>query len=482
MRKQLLPVLLTSVTVAGLSLAGCSGSVLGSRASLGAAPAQGGDTRVEKALAGKDYARALLQAEELVAIGPNDPTYRALLGRSYLANGRYVSARTAFKDAMTLGNRDVRTIISLALSETGLGNAEGARELLMAHISDLPAADYGLAMAMAGDEQEGVRALLEAVKQPEATAQTRQNLAYALALAGAWGQARLVAGQDLPAREAEQRIGQWSQQALHAGREQRVYAMVGVTPRADDSGVPARLALRPAVEEPAQLASTGDLAPRASADIEETAAVSPAVDTALVVPVNLVAEAPQPAPQTEPVGLVNTAAAVSPRADIGTTSEVTTRQATSDPMREAVRTSFQRSQTSAPAPLAGQKRAATSASPMSQAQTSDWVIQLGAYDSDAVARAKWQLISRSRAKLAGFRVIFSEASSNGRVFHRLAIRGFGDRASAATLCKTLLADGQACFVRLDDAGSARMAGTSGKAFPAKATRKPVNAPKQVALR
>jgi hypothetical protein len=399
---------------------------------------------------------------------------------------------------MTLGNRDVRTIISLALSEAGLGNAQGARELLAAHISDLPAADYGLAIAMAGDEQEGVRALLEAVKQPEATAQTRQNLAYVLALAGAWGQARLVAGQDLPAREAEQRIGQWSQQALQAGAEQRVYAMIGVMPRADDMGLPVRLALSPAAGAPVQLASAGDLVAQARADADAqpntpvqafaepvsapvaAAASAAAAPQALVLSAPMAVEAPkaaEPSPSTMAVAM---------SFEAGHAAEVPTIRAASDPMREAVRASFQRSQGSDARALigrAGLSRVAKVTSPVNDAQTSDWVIQLGAYDSEAIAKEKWQRISHNRATLVNFQEIHSQVAVNGRAFHRLAIRGFGDRASAAALCNSLKAEGQACFVRLDDTDSTRMAraGASKKA-PALAARKPANTPNQVASR
>jgi Flp pilus assembly protein TadD len=173
MHKQTLSTMMASAAILGSSMVGCSGARMESRPAIAASQAPSLAPRVERSLAEQDYARALMQAEELVGVMPTEARYRVLLGRAYLANGRYDSARAAFKDSMTLGNREVRTIISLALAETGLGNAAGARALLSDHISDLPAADYGLAMAMAGDPREGARALMEAVRQPEATAQTR---------------------------------------------------------------------------------------------------------------------------------------------------------------------------------------------------------------------------------------------------------------------------------------------------------------------
>lgn len=431
MQKQTLSTMLASAIILGSSMVGCSGAGLDHRPALSAKAAPALAPRVEKALAGKDYARALLQAEELVAAVPDDAGYRALLGRAYLANGRYASARAAFRDAMALGNRDVRTIVSLALSETGLGNARAARGLLADHIQDLPAADYGLAMAMAGHPQEGARALLEAVQQPDATAQTRQNLAYALALSGAWAQARLVAGQDLPAREADQRMGQWSQATTE---QQRVAALIGISPREDDAGLPARLALAGAAPTQMADADAGDIA-------------APAEDIA---PERL-AQADAGSPDTVSVAMAF---------ESGSAANVPMIRASSDPMRAAVRAAFERSKPDAAAALvgrAGMSRIARVIAPAADSEASDWVVQLGAYDSEPVAREKWARISRNRAELGDFGEIHSQFALNGRGFHRLAIRGFGDREAAAALCRSLRAEGQPCFVRLDDTDTTRMA-------------------------
>jgi Flp pilus assembly protein TadD len=469
-RKQAVPTLLASAAILGLSLAGCSSAGLENRPALSAAQAPSLGARVEKALADKDYARALMQAEEMVAAIPDDASYRALLGRAYLANGRYASARTAFNDAVALGNRDPRTIVSLSMAETGLGNAQGARALLFSHIADLPAADYGLAIAMAGNPQEGVRALLEAVKQPEATAQTRQNLAYALALGGAWGQARLVAGQDLSAKDAERRIGQWSQVI---NEQQRVFAMIGVTPRADDAGLPSRLALksRGAGEEaPVQVAAATDLVDQARENLASTPVV------AEVQPVQSAqsVEAEAPAPDSKAL------ATTIPSTDASSAPLV---RASGDPMRQAARVAFQRSSSNAQSFVdrADTRRHASVAAPASNAAASDWVIQLGAYDTAAIAQEKWQRIGRSRASLGAFHEVHSQIAVNGRIFHRLAIRGFGDRHAAWQTCQSLRAQGQSCFVRLDDTGSIGMARADTRKGPQVAGRKP-RAGRQIAAR
>lgn len=478
--------ILASAIILGSSMVGCSGAGVESHPVASVTQVQKLAPRVEKALADKDYDRALAQAEELVASAPQDGGYRALLGRAYLANGRYASARTAFQDAMTLGNRDVRTIVSLSLAEVGLGNVRAARTLLADHIEDLPAADYGLAMAIAGDAEEGVRALVEAVRQPEATTQTRQNLAYALALGGAWAQARLIAGQDLSAKEAERRMGEWSR----AGSEQqRVIAMLGVAPRGDDGGLPTRLALH-ASPAPVQLAATSDLVAQARADVAAPVAAPAAEVAAAPVAEISVAEtafAPVPAAEEMPAPQVAETTPASPDKPTLAAIFVQTEapaapmvQTSDDGMRAVVREAFRRNDMQAPTPVV--RAAAPRVAAPKQVAASDWVVQLGAFDSAAVAHEKWRQISRKQPKVGGYREVFSQVTVNGRLFHRLAIRGFGDRNAAWAACRSLNGAGQSCFVRLDDTVDTRMArGPARKSGPV-AARQPVNGGQRIAAR
>ncbi len=217
--------------------------------------------------------------------------------------------------------RDPRTIISLSLCESGLGNVEGARTLLASHIADLPAGDYGLAMAMAGDPREGVRALLEAVHAPDATVKTRQNLAYALAMAGGWGQARLIAGQDLAAKDAEARIGEWTRMFAQGSPSDRVVAMLGVSPRADDSGLPVQLALNAAPEQPVSLASVADLVQDTARETEAApVALAAAAPVAEAMPVKVAEPAPAAKPVFGPEALAailaRAPAVTAPKADV----------------------------------------------------------------------------------------------------------------------------------------------------------------------
>ncbi|GEM_PF-145210 len=526
MKNRTFSTMLASAAILGSTMVGCSGAGI-ERPRVAVSDAQTLAPRIERLLGDKDVGQALALAERLVEAEPRNGAARALLGRAYLANGRYLSARTAFNDALALGNRDPRTIVSLALSEAGLGDLDNARRLLASHIADLPAGDYGLAMAMAGDPREGVRALLEAVQAPDATVKTRQNLAYALAMAGAWGQARLIAGQDLSARDAEARIGQWSQVAVQGSAVDRVVAMIGVAPRGDDAGLPVRLALD-ATPEPARpavrLASAADLIADARAHVAQTpaqdapaseaapATVSPlapatstaeSVQQAVAPPVaptpsatfapNALADALARLPATAPAApapsvaaqvafapapaaaKASPAPAVAPavlQAAFAQSAPVSApvvqaavhADAAPAPTQKAVQQSFRAAgAVAAPAP-AGSGRAHWTAgigAPASDARASDWVVQLGAFDSLAVAREKWQRMSAGREVLRDFNSIHSQFTLNGRTFHRLAIRGFEDRGAATTACAALKASGQDCFVRLDDTQTTRLARAGG---------------------
>lgn len=465
------------------SMVGCSGAQMEHRPALTSNNAASIATGIEKSLAARDFARALLDAERLVAAQPREAANRTLLGRAYLANGRYVSARTALEDAVTLGAHDPRTLISLSLVRTAMGNPDGARALLSAHIGELPASDYGLAMAMAGDPQEGVRALMEAVHAPEADAQTRQNLAYALALGGQWGQARLVAGQDLSGSQLQQRLAQWAQTAQAGAYPARVASFLGVQPRADDSGLPAQLAL--SSSEPTSLAEAKPLQPSdMAAEAAKADEAGPSADDQALAAAQ--PETVEPAPAEATVASADVAAAFPAAAPAPLI------RASADPMREAVmkRLADPIVSTKSPAKsiasraFAGPRGLAplprSSASADALHGGSDWVVQIGAYNSGKVAAAAWARASGKSLEQHGYRKIMGQVTLNGRTYHRLAMSGFSSRIAADRLCASLRSSGQSCFVR-QDAGVAsdiRMA-RAGKPVKVAQAAKPSKATKSV---
>ena len=440
------------------TMVGCSGAALNNRVSESAgkieqmAAAQARDA--EQAIAKRDAGRAIEVAEAAVAADPRKADYRTLLGRAYLLGGRYDSARTAFEDALTLGSGDSRAIVNLALIHTARGREDAAREVLSRNIATLPAADYGLAMAMSGDTDEAIRILSQAIHDPAATARERQNLAYSYALAGRWTEARQMASFDLPPLDAARRVLGWAQMAQPGAESARVIAMIGVQPRGDDAGLPVRLALAP------DTAPMGTPAPADPIRLAEAAAQPDSAPAAPVADIAIhTATAPTPVPLPESVD-------DAPLADVGRTLAATVRE------REE-KTSVVAAEP-APAPFVQPKpasllkvkipaarpamltRAAVNNgfAPVDPGRGSAWVVQLGAFTSQQAAQASRAVYLKRHAALGGFPFVDSSAMVDGREYYRVAIAGFGDRAGADRLCTAIKAKGGACFVRMGGAEAA----------------------------
>ena len=72
--------------------------------------------------------------------------------------------------------------------------------------------------------------------------------------------------------------------------------------------------------------------------------------------------------------------------------------------------------------------------------------QLGAFDSEEVAREQWdQMNTRFNDYLAGKQRIIQRATSGGRVFYRLRAMGFEDIADARRFCSALVAENADCI-------------------------------------
>src|SRR3546814_12104509 len=76
-----------------------------------------------------------------------------------------------------------------------------------------------------------------------------------------------------------------------------------------------------------------------------------------------------------------------------------------------------------------------------------WAVQLGAYDSLAVAKEKWGTLKKRNDVLGGFPASSHAATVKGRTYYRLTVNGLASRADATSLCKQLKAQGQTCFIR-----------------------------------
>lgn len=405
--------LLAGAAVAVSLLAGCAGS---------SAP-RSASARPARAMTKPD--QAVARAELAVQHDPKNAAARAELGQAYLAAGRFASATSALDDAMALGDNSGRTALALALAKIGSGHQREAIALLDDWRGEIPAGDLGLALALAGDAGRGATILADAVRNGESTPKLRQNLAYAYALDGRWAEARLMAAQDVPAAELDQRLAVWALSALPDRNQDRVAGLIGA-PLRTDPGQPTALALN--LEAPAQqLAVQSAPVPTAPAASQPAAApaageLPPVAQAAApsVLEQNLAMQS-QPAP-AQPVR-VRTGA---PRPSVAVAF------ADAVAMPRAVRA----------APLAP-ARATPAAVKIASGGTH--LVQLGSFASAQGARRAWGIFVKRSPGLAAYRMTVTPATVNGRQFWRVAAAGLTGRDAAMGLCSQVKARGGACF-------------------------------------
>lgn len=400
--------LLLAGAAAAVSLtAGCAGSSAPKSAS--AKPARAA-TKSDQAVA---------RAELAVQRDPKSAAARAELGQAYLAAGRFQSATTALDDAMALGDNSGRTALALALAKIGSGRQREAIALLDDWRSEIPAGDLGLALALAGDAGRGTTILADAVRNGESTPKLRQNLAYAYALDGRWAEARLMAAQDVPAAELDQRLAVWALSALPDRNQDRVAGLIGA-PLRTDPGQPAALALN--LDSPAQQLA-----------VQAAPAVQPASEPAAAAPV---AELPPVAQAAAPSVLEQNLAAQ-------------TRPAPAQPVR--VRAGTPRPSVAvAFADTAPPQRVVRTASPVPAAKPriatgGTHLVQLGSFASPQGARRAWGIFVKRSPGLSSYRMTITAATVNGRQFWRVAAAGLTGRDAAVGLCSQVKARGGACF-------------------------------------
>ena len=416
MKKMALAKLAASTLILGVTMVGCGmnsqaqepGKVSDTQAFSKAASAA---KQATKALAKRKLAKAVSFAELAVGLQPRDAGYRMLLGQVYLAAGRFQSAEQSFVDTLSLDPNRERAALNLALAQSALGKRDAARSTLTDYRDKLPAADYGLAVALAGNPDEAVRVLEFATRAPDASAKTRQNLALAYALAGKWNHAKVMAVQDLTPDAADARLAQWASFVKPVAAYDQVAAVLGVKPQAD-GGQPTRLALATPVAPVEQVAAVAAPEPMP----EPVAEAAPVV----------VAEvAPQPA--------FETATAVAPAA----TTLAPVIRAETAPIRSAVVPASR-----AFAPRSGFRNAVA----IRPASGGKYVVQLGAFSTSDAAERAWTRVS-GRFGLADYDPINGAAKARHANLVRLSIAGFGARGDADRVCTRIKQRGGVCFVR-----------------------------------
>lgn len=448
-RTGLMPIVISTLAI-GLATSGCS--------SLGfaknEAPGDAGKlaAAAEKHAQKGDYAKALGAAEAAVAASPDDAALRVTLAQHYMQLGRFASAEASFAEALAIEDSP-RTALNLALAKIANGRIGDGLQLIEKYRGQLPAADYGLALALAGESERAVLVLGDAVRESDATPRTRQNLAFALAMEGRWMEAKVVAGQDMPFANVGNRMGQWAT-FMQAGSPRQLIAGIMNTPLVnDDPGMPVRLArsTNPA-EFGTQMASASgqyDPAPLAQyapqpvamAEVAAGAEVQPEVvpEAALAdaAPVEA-APAPAPLPIAEAIAAPRTPYKVSvaipavkpsavKTAAIGVPRKVTS-QAEADQLVAKAR------------------------------QSSGLAVQLGAFSSMSAAKSAWTRLSAKHRTLRGYTPSYAAVTVKGRNYVRLAANGIADKRVGWALCQRVTGSASVCAQRQISNTQLQMAG------------------------
>ncbi len=422
MNKSLRKSTAASLAVLASMLAGCAASqdqVRGAQFGGNRVGDVGLATRALAALNANDVPTAIDLAERAVTKSPNDAGFRSLLGNAYFAAGRFRSAESAYRDALTLYPEQPQIVLKLALVQIAQGKNRQAVGFLAQNRGSLNVSDYGLALALAGQTGEAVAVLDPAARSKDADATVRQNLALAHALAGEWEQARLIASQDVPAGQLDGRIQQWMKLASPKSSADQVASLVGVTPAAIDAGQPAQLALN---KSDVQLAEAAPIAARvvaAAATAPQTVPVAPAMPAPAPVQV---AVAPAPPPPRATSTLTSFAMAAM--------NEAKNAVAAILPSKAAVRPV--KASYSVPRPVSGGSKA---------------VVQLGAYGSPERVLAAWNATAHKYAALKGYTPMSARFASAKGTFYRLSVHGFASDRDARLTCENLRRQGGTCFVR-----------------------------------
>ena len=394
--------------------------------------------RAMSALNEHDVPSAINLAERAVARTPDDAGFRALLGNAYFAGGRFASAEAAYKDSVRIYENQPQVLLKLALVEIAQGKTEEASNLLENARAYLDAADYGLAIALAGRAHDAVPVLEAAARDKDADSRVRQNLALAYALSGDWANARIVAAQDVPADQLDGRIQQWMQLARPSHPADQVAALTGVKP-AIDPGQPTRLALVKPDTRLAQAAPVAAPVPAVSAPVETASA--PQLDAVAAAPAVQVAAAETPAPPPPPADPERVAAKVEAPA-----AAPVAIAAVAAPEAPAIFAAMTARVAPAPKP-AKARRAPVPIRPAALRAGKGPVMQLGAYKSPQYVNAAWATLTKKYPALRSYLPLRARFDSPKGTFYRLSVQGFATQREALARCDLLKSRGGSCFVR-----------------------------------
>ncbi|MEP3050332.1 MAG: tetratricopeptide repeat protein [Erythrobacter sp.] len=414
--------LIVSTALASVALAGCTTS---------AAPrAETSFNKAQVALGKGQVDRAVSHAEAAVLAEPRNAGFRALLGAAYLESGRFQAAATSFDDALQLGDTDPRTVLSYALAQTALGANADAIQKLNDWSVDIDPADLGLAYALAGEPERGVHVLINALRGGQNTAKVRQNLAYSYALAGNWRAARVMAAEDVPAGQLNDRLAEWAAQSKPEDYQTRVAGLLQVD-GVSDIAQPQHLALGNFDSHATLVAEAGAQAPIPVAETGDSEALAFSVPSSDPAPV----ESFDPTPAPVSVAANNPAPARTAR-----------REFVSNPVVQAVPANYRETERRS-APVSARIAARSSQRRMAPAATGSadtHMVQLGSFSTNADAERAWEIFQNRYPQLSNHDVVITEAVVRGKTYHRVAVAGFG-LGSARAMCSSVRSSGRGCF-------------------------------------
>lgn len=404
--------------------------------------------KAEKHLASGKVDKSVSYAEKAVEADFNNSAYRATLARGYIAQGRFLSAERTLQDVLDLGQNDPRTVVSLALLRTSQGKTASAISMLDSYRDILPVGDYGLALAVAGDNQRAVNTLEDGVRNANSS-QMRQNLALAYALNGQWREARVMAGQDLNGTQVNQNIQKWVLYARPDAYQERVVGLLGVRPAADN-GQPVRLALNSrnnidlASLQPAQ----SDLPNNAAFNGGELPAIGPAPTSKnIAAPKSLVdnlfaakEDNVEIKPSIKSVDLPASRASVNKSEEAAADRFIFEKPASNAASKPV------KSNPPAKLAVADTKSVPT----LRTADGGTYMVQLGAFSSVQNANQAWDKFTAKYNVLKPFESGSLAVKANGKTLYRLSAMGFGNKESASTVCDSIKAKGGSCIVRKDN--------------------------------
>ena len=414
--------LAVTTALASAALTGCT--------TPGGARADASATKAERALAKSKTGKAVAAAERSVMTDPHNASTRAALGAAYLNDGRFQSAAASFNDAMALGDTGPRTALSLALANIGAGNFKDALAVLDGARDQIASGDLGLAYALAGQPERGIHILESTLRAGENTSKIRQNLAYSYALAGRWREARVMASQDVPADQINDRIGEWAETANPLAFQQRIAALLDVPAGRADPGQPTALALgnTPTVEQlAAEAASSRPAAPVRT----EASGELPPVATATIAPepVELARyEAPVPSqPQ-------NFEAAMATSAPTGATPAAV--------LADSVRFVSSPTVQKIPERFGIKPRQKVATAP--RLGTGKHLVQLGSFASEDGARRAVGVYGKRYPGLGSHPMKITRAVVDGKNYWRVSATGFAP-TEARSLCANVKQRGGGCI-------------------------------------